>query len=129
MSENLFKLTQIFALSPDGKDLSKEVLAKWKNLGAFNLTEPISSGKLIVDELINAEPIENINASTTFEGQKQENSYVGRMINTGLYEGMFKDNEINGFGRVIFQNQDYYIGMMVNGEPDGVGDYFYANGT
>jgi hypothetical protein len=51
------------------------------------------------------------------------------MINTGLYEGMFKDNEINGFGRVIFQNQDYYIGMMVNGEPDGVGDYFYANGT
>ena len=30
----------------------------------------------------------------------------------GVFEGMFENNEINGFGRVIFKNQDYYIGMM-----------------
>ena len=47
----------------------------------------------------------------------------------GVFEGMFENNEINGFGRVIFKNQDYYIGMMKQSQPDGVGDYFFANGT
>ena len=51
------------------------------------------------------------------------------MINTGVFEGMFENNEINGFGRVIFSNQDYYIGMMKSDLPDGVGDYYFANGT
>jgi len=51
------------------------------------------------------------------------------MVNTGVFEGIFAENEINGFGRVIFKNQDYYIGIMAKGVPDGVGNYTYANGT
>jgi len=61
MSENMYKLIQIFAKTPSGSVLPKEVIAKWKELGPLDLAEPMSSGKLSFNDLNNVLPLININ--------------------------------------------------------------------
>ena len=46
---------------------------------------------------------------------------VGKEINHIIYEGMFKDDTYNGFGRFIYSNGDYYIGQWVDGKRQGHG--------
>ena len=36
---------------------------------------------------------------------------------------------MNGFGRIIYKNEDWYIGALKDGLPSGLGNYTYANGT
>jgi len=44
------------------------------------------------------------------------------------YEGQFKQNKINGSGRVTFYNGDLYEGSFVNGKKTGRGRYVFADG-
>lgn len=38
-----------------------------------------------------------------------------------IYEGMFINGQMSGFGRFIYQNQSYYIGQMLDGQFHGMG--------
>ena len=69
MTENMYKLVRIFAQTPSGSVLPKEVISKWQKLGPFNLTGPIAEGKLKINELVDVKSVIKINTSTTFEGQ------------------------------------------------------------
>ena len=42
---------------------------------------------------------------------------------------MFKDGRTDGYGRIIYNNTNYYIGFHKNGKFDGLGQFVYFNGT
>ena len=46
---------------------------------------------------------------------------VGKEINHIIYEGQFKDDIYNGFGRFIYSNGNYYIGNWLDGKRSGYG--------
>ena len=48
-------------------------------------------------------------------------SGVGKEINHIIYEGQFKDDVYNGFGRFIYSNGNYYIGNWLDGKRSGQG--------
>lgn len=42
--------------------------------------------------------------------------------------GSFKDGEMNGFGIIIYTNEDTYLGDVVKGRYDGEGTYTWRSG-
>ena len=48
--------------------------------------------------------------------------------NFSVYEGNFKDNVAHGFGSIIFENGDHYVGSWKKGNMDGHGTYVTAKG-
>ena len=76
---------------------------------------------------------EPIDQTLTF-GQSHNNKYiigqlgangkvtgVGKEINHIIYEGQFKDDIYNGYGRFIYSNGNYYIGNWLDGKRSGWG--------
>ena len=47
----------------------------------------------------------------------------------GIYEGMFNEGIVSGYGRMIHSNQNVYVGSYLNGLYDGIGKLSLANGT
>ena len=45
-----------------------------------------------------------------------------------ILEGQFVNDYLNGYGRVIYPNGNYYIGMWRHHKKDGPGKYFKKNG-
>ena len=41
-----------------------------------------------------------------------------------VYEGLFINGEMSGYGRFVFQNQSYYLGEMQGGLFDGRGCFY-----
>lgn len=73
-----------------------------------------------------------LNASSSYKGQTIQTApapYIGRVVSDGIYEGNFIKGLLNGFGRIIYKNEDWYIGKLKDGLPSGLGNYTYANGT
>jgi len=94
---------------------------KWNELGPLRLEDIIKNSK------------ESIDQTKTF-GQSQFNKYiigqlgpngkvtgVGKEINHIIYEGQFKDDVYNGYGRFIYSNGNYYIGNWLDGKRSGFG--------
>ena len=94
---------------------------KWNELGPLRLEDIMRNSK---------EPIDQ---SRQF-GQSHFNKYilgqlggngkvtgVGKEINHIIYEGQFKDDVYNGFGRFIYSNGNYYIGNWLDGKRSGYG--------
>ena len=53
---------------------------------------------------------------------------VGTKISTKIEEGMFVNGQLSGFGRVIYEDQSYYSGELLNGAKHGQGTLTLANG-
>jgi len=73
-----------------------------------------------------------LNATSYYKGQDIQAkpvSYIGRAVSDGIFEGNFIGGLLNGYGRIIYKNQDWYIGNLKDGLPSGLGNYTYANGT
>lgn len=47
----------------------------------------------------------------------------------GIYQGMFDEGVMHGYGRIIYKNLNTYEGTFVNGIFDGEGKYVFANET
>ena len=45
-----------------------------------------------------------------------------------IYEGCWKNDNLNGFGRYIYKNGDFYIGEFFDGYIHGQGTYCWSNG-
>jgi hypothetical protein len=54
---------------------------------------------------------------------------IGKIIfnNGHQYEGEFRENNINGKGKFTWRNGDTYEGIMYNGKMNGFGKYTYAS--
>jgi hypothetical protein len=54
---------------------------------------------------------------------------IGKIIfnNGHQYEGEFRENNINGKGKFTWRNGDTYEGVMYNGKMNGFGKYTYAS--
>ena len=92
---------------------------KWNELGPLKLEDIVANSN---------EPIDQ----TMAFGQSKYNQYiigqlggngkvsgVGKEINHIIYEGQFKDDVYNGFGRFIYSNGNYYIGNWLDGKRSG----------
>lgn len=49
--------------------------------------------------------------------------------NSVIYEGIWKDNELNGIGTEIWKDETYYRGEYVNSKKHGIGMYRWPDGT
>jgi hypothetical protein len=89
----------------------KAVKSKWVDLGPLKLEEIVAKSSDPIDQ------------SLPF-GQSQFNKFiigqigpdgrcqgVGKEINHIIYEGQFRDDLFHGYGRYIYSNGNYYIGM------------------
>ena len=50
-------------------------------------------------------------------------------INNGKYEGFTKNNKLEGYGKYIYENGEYYIGQWLNDLKHGKGTIYYKNNT
>ena len=48
--------------------------------------------------------------------------------NGNIYEGYFKDDKKNGYGRYIYPSGEYYIGDFKDGLFHGMGEYHWNDG-
>lgn len=92
---------------------------KWNELGPLKLEDIVANSSDPIDQ------------SMAF-GQSKYNQYiigqlggngkvsgVGKEINHIIYEGQFRDDVYNGFGRFIYSNGNYYIGNWLDGKRSG----------
>ena len=56
---------------------------------------------------------------------------IGRSVwkNGPIIEGMFREDRLNGYGRLLRDDGSYYIGMVKDGERFGRGKHVWADGT
>jgi len=94
---------------------------KWNELGPLRLEDIVANSQEPIDQTLKF-------------GQSQYNKYiigqlgrngkvtgVGKEINHIIYEGQFKDDIYNGYGRFIYSNGNYYIGNWLDGKRSGYG--------
>ena len=48
--------------------------------------------------------------------------------NNQIHEGLYKNNELNGYGRIFFPSGQYYIGMFKNNDYHGKGIRVFPDG-
>ncbi|MDP1844371.1 MAG: hypothetical protein Q8K64_13215 [Sediminibacterium sp.] len=53
---------------------------------------------------------------------------IYKLANGAAYEGDFVDSLMSGFGIIVWQNRDKYIGDWIKGNRTGKGKYTWANG-
>ena len=49
--------------------------------------------------------------------------------NSIIYEGDIVENKLEGNGKYIYENGEYYIGQWLNGNKHGKGIKYYKNGS
>jgi len=87
------------------------------------------NGKIIFDNKYNATGVwlsDKIVGTLFFEGEKYEYNTIDTSL--GVYDGLFKNDIINGFGRLYFHNGSIYKGLWVNGEQEGNGNFLNKEG-
>jgi len=98
--------------------------AIYKRLGPFTLEKYINTGVITLNEALK---INSIKPTGSYKGQTDAagaaSEGLGRQFSTatGFYEGEFKDNARNGYGRLIAPNGDTYIGNFIGGKYFGFG--------
>ena len=63
------------------------------------------------------------------ESLKNNLEYKKVEINKDVYEGEFKDNKREGYGKLIYEDGEYYIGEWLNDKKHGNGIEYYKNGN
>ena len=114
---NSQELKDAFKSQPE--NVSEKVLAKWNSLGPLSV-ETILQNSNIAALAIDPEDVEfkkwdnGYAFKTGFhkKGSKHTRHGICRFEEYGyIYECMYVDDSRNGFGRVIYSNGKYYIGM------------------
>lgn len=116
----LHTVSSILASKPT-KGKEKGIL-KWEELGPIDLEEWVSSGIV------------------TFDGSKElmfEDSYLGQKDGIGrnywnailIEEGEFKNGNLHGYGRRIYEEGDYYVGQFSHDKRHGQGKYVKTDGV
>ena len=55
--------------------------------------------------------------------------YILRWQDGSIYEGYWKDNMANGYGRLIHSDGDVYEGEWNNDKAEGQGTYYHSDGA
>lgn len=117
----------MFADESDGVAL-KAVKDKWCRLGPLNLEDIIANSTIPVQSDL---PFGRSRYDSHIEGQvnsKGRVTGVGKEINNIIYEGQLRDDVYHGYGRYIYSNGNYYIGMWENGKRCGKGKLVDTSG-
>ena len=67
----------------------------------------------------------------SYEGQEfNDKSSIGRIVNKDkIIEGELRKGSSYGYVRIIYNNQDYYEGVMTDNQYNGNGILYMKNGT
>ena len=94
---------------------------KWNELGPLRLEDIMRNSKEPIDQ---SRQFGQSHFNKYILGQLGSNGKVtgvGKEINHIIYEGQFKEDVYNGFGRFIYSNGNYYIGNWLDGKRSGYG--------
>lgn len=122
LSKTEYELIALFNSAPTA--LPANYAAIYKRLGPFTLEKYINTGVITLNEALK---INSIKPTGSYKGQTDAagaaSEGLGRQFSTatGFYEGEFKDNARNGYGRLIAPNGDTYIGNFIGGKYFGFG--------
>lgn len=132
MSGAMYGLIEVFNSTPTNKPPVPAALVKrWQGVGPLAFQAAVASKKLTLNAKLGLQT-KTLNATSSYKGQTiqaKPTPYIGRAVGDGIFEGNFIDGLLNGFGRIIYKNEDWYIGNLKDGLPSGLGNYTFANGT
>lgn len=132
MSASMYGLVEVFNSTPINTPAVLAALVKrWQDIGPLAFQDAVTRKRLTLNENL-ALQNKTLNTTSSYRGQTiqvKPNPYIGRVVSEGIYEGNFIDGLLDGFGRIIYKNEDFYIGYLKDGLPSGLGNYTYANGT
>ena len=63
------------------------------------------------------------------ESLKMNLKYEKKNYNKDQYEGEYKNEKREGYGKYIWENGEYYIGQWLNDKENGKGIIYYKNGN
>jgi len=89
----------------------------------------IKEGKISFDSEF---PIkEKTIGTSTYYGQitGKDVPSIGMKVSNNIEEGVFVNNNMTGFGRIVYEDQTWYIGQVSNSLKNGNGTLTYSNGT
>ena len=119
--------TQMMQPESDGRSEDSHGVAlkaakdKWNELGPLRLEDIMRNSKEPIDQ---SRQFGQSHFNKYILGQLGSNGKVtgvGKEINHIIYEGQFKEDVYNGFGRFIYSNGNYYIGNWLDGKRSGYG--------
>ena len=77
---------------------------------------------------------ENAIITCQFKKNTDQKQGIGRIIatkgkfETSIQEGLFINNQLNGYGRIIYHSGNYYEGLIKNDKYDGYGKFVHSSG-
>ena len=63
------------------------------------------------------------------ESLKMNLKYDKKYYDKEVYEGEYRNENREGYGKYIYENGNYYIGQWLNDKPHGKGIKYYKNGN
>ena len=133
--EDWYKLIKMFNSTPD---VSQQTLKEWNKLGSFDVERLFLRKEISVDQKLPYSTLD-LDLSISLYGKSAapiSGKFSGQYANGKPGFGRFynqktiiEGNFDKGLVRIINENQDRYIGPAVNGQPQGLGKYTFANGT
>lgn len=94
---------------------------KWNELGPLKLEDIVANSNEPIDQTMSFGQSKYNQYIIGQLGPNGKVSGVGKEINHIIYEGQFRDDVYNGFGRFIYSNGNYYIGSWLDGKRSGQG--------
>ena len=126
-------------LNADPKDANKGAISKWKELGRLSVNQILENSDPDFLDQIELSDLEfktnvveygsHIKSGFFLKGTKKLRG-IGRLEwkNKSILEGFFLNNSLNGFGRWIEFDGEYYIGEWKGGNYHGKGKRVYTDG-
>lgn len=114
-------------------------LNMWKSLNPLTVEQICVNSGINIDfadrdfefrELVT----ENAQIKCQFKRDTDQKQGIGRIIaikgkfDTSIQEGLFINNQLNGYGRIIYHSGNYYEGMIKNDKYEGYGKFVHING-
>ena len=83
---------------------------KWSELGPLRLEDIVANSTDLVDQTMKFGQSKYNKYLIGQLGPNGKVSGIGKEINHIIYEGKFKNDVYNGYGRFIYSNGNYYVG-------------------
>lgn len=135
------RLTTKMLNSPPKIEASKpqESLNMWKNLQPLTIEKILKKSKINIDfddKDFEFKEVKTENAiiQCQFKKGTDEKQGIGRIVatkgkfDTSIQEGLFINNQLNGFGRIIYLSGNYYEGMIQYDKYQGIGKFVHKSG-
>ena len=101
--------------------ISRKAIVQWQILKPFDVIDVADANKIRIDDNYK---ISNLKKEDVYDwngqiGDAESNGYGRITADFGIYEGYTSNGLTDGYGRLIWNNKNYYIGQFSKGQITG----------